>query len=170
MSTRCNIIIKDQYDQLIFYRHSDGYPSVTLNSLCKFMQWIKEGKLRGNIEQSAGWIIALGMKEYSTTLERNEKTGHLEDIPKKDLFSPGDSANGLSWQIGSYEPSTGIHRDIEYLYTLTIDKNPNILVESVWHECKILSGNVPKYIPHKKKLGIITDFYKRYNNDVQEEK
>ena len=26
MSTRANIILKDSYDKLYFYRHCDGYP------------------------------------------------------------------------------------------------------------------------------------------------
>jgi hypothetical protein len=168
MSTRCNIIIKDQYEKLIFYRHSDGYPSVTLNSLCQFMQWIKEDRIRNNVEQCAGWLILLGAKEYSTEYKKNEKTGEYENIEKTDLFAPGNDINISGWKAGAYEPSTSIHGDIEYLYTLTIDKKPQILVESVNHSRKIVSGNVPEYTMHKKKLGIITDFYKEYDDNLEE--
>ena len=27
MSTRCHVVVTDGRDQIIFYRHSDGYPS-----------------------------------------------------------------------------------------------------------------------------------------------
>lgn len=165
MSTRANIIIKDSYGELIFYRHSDGYPSVTLNSLLIFMRWIKERKLRDNIEQSAGWLIALGMKEYNTTLKRSEKTGKLEDIEKPDLFIPGlDDNDGLNWKIGAYEPSTMIHGDIEYLYTLTIDKTPSVKIESVYHS---YNKDYSKSKIHKKTLGIVTDFYHEYDNNLK---
>lgn len=106
MSTRCNIVVKDSKgfrEHLIFYRHCDGYPEGVLPLLTKFMTWVKEGKLRNNPEQSAGWLIVLGHQEYEILPE-----------PSKD------------WQVGSIEPATQIHSDIEYLYVcdlslLTID-------------------------------------------------
>ena len=57
MSTRANIIIKEDWsykddkgktkkgsDKLIFYRHSDGYPSGAMPTLNIFMKWLKDGK------------------------------------------------------------------------------------------------------------------------------
>lgn len=41
MSTRANIIITDGWDELIFYRHSDGYPAGTLPSLNQFLNLIR---------------------------------------------------------------------------------------------------------------------------------
>ncbi len=95
MSTRCNVVIKDKHDKLIFYRHSDGYPEVTGESLKVFLEWVTSGKIRDNVSQAAGWLIILGHEEY-----------------KKD---------GLTgWKVGAYEPTTEIHGDIEYLYEIDL--------------------------------------------------
>jgi hypothetical protein len=102
MSTRANIIIKDSYgERLIFYRHSDGYPEGTLPTLEKFLSWVKEGRIRDNAEQAAGWLIILGHTEY------NGK-------PEPDFIS--------GWKVGAYEPATCIHGDIEYLYIIDLSK------------------------------------------------
>lgn len=44
MSTRANIILRDCNDEMIFYRHSDGYPDGTLPTLGKFLEWIESIK------------------------------------------------------------------------------------------------------------------------------
>jgi hypothetical protein len=127
------------------------------------MQWIKENKIRNNTGQGAGWIIALGMKEYDTKYDFKTH----KDIKKKDLLTPDKNDQSMGWKIGAYEPSTSIHGDIEYLYTLTIDKNPEMLVESVNHT---YNKDYTKSTIHKKKLGIITDFYKVYDDNLNEVK
>lgn len=125
MSTRANIIIKDEHDQLIFYRHSDGYPDGALPTLNKFMEWVKTGKIRNNVEQAAGWLIMIGAMEYDTVYVR--RTG--ERRKKTTLTEPG--SDGMSgWQVGAYEPATAIHGDIEYLYTLDLTTK-TILVQEV---------------------------------------
>lgn len=43
MSTRANVVIKDQYSSLWFYRHTDGYPEGTLPTLEKFMEKLEDG-------------------------------------------------------------------------------------------------------------------------------
>lgn len=102
MSTRCQIIIKDEEDELWFYRHSDGYPSGTLPTLEKFMTWVKEGKIRDNVEQASGWLIIIGSRE-------------LRDLLK------GLPDNYMDWKVGAYEPSVPYeHGDIEYLYELDL--------------------------------------------------
>lgn len=53
MSTRCNVIIKDEDQKLIFYRHSDGYPGGVKDSLNLFMQFLKEGRIRDNVGQAS---------------------------------------------------------------------------------------------------------------------
>lgn len=107
MSTRANILIKDGYNQLWFYRQSDGYPEVTLPTLNKFLDWVKEGKIRNNVSQAAGWLILIGREEY---FEDNK-------IP----FEPsGDEI--YSWKVGAYEPTTKQHGDIEYLYIIDLEK------------------------------------------------
>src|SRR5512136_2844499 len=60
MSTRCNIIMKDEDHTLWFYRHSDGYPTSVIPDLRKFMGWVKDGKIRDNVQQAAGWLIVMG--------------------------------------------------------------------------------------------------------------
>ncbi len=65
MSTRAGIIIKDGYNEVHFYRHSDGYPEVTLPKLEKFLKWVKDGKIRNNVQQASGWLIIIGAEEYN---------------------------------------------------------------------------------------------------------
>ena len=111
MSTRANIIIKDSRITLYFYRHSDGYPEGTMPQLEKFMSWVKEGKIRDNVCQAAGWLILLGNVEY--------KSG----------FEP--SSEGYSgWKVGAFEPTDDIHGDIEFLYILDLEKKT---IETVTH-------------------------------------
>jgi len=109
MSTRANVIIKDSYVKLYFYRHSDGYPEGTLPTLKKFMLWVKEKKIRQNATQSSGWLIIIGAEEYN-----QEKNKTLES------FNPANNFSG--WKVGAYEPTDNIHGDIEYLYVLDLEK------------------------------------------------
>jgi hypothetical protein len=113
MSTRANVVIKDKYNTLWFYRHSDGYPKGTLPTLNKFLDLVKEGKIRSNASQSAGWLIVIGALESHTDF--NVKSPY-------DL-SPED------WKVGAYEPTTGQHGDIEYLYTIDLDEKTITYVE-----------------------------------------
>lgn len=104
MSTRANVIIKDNYDKLYFYRHSDGYPEGTLPTLERLVGMYNSGQIRKNVPQSAGWLILIGADEYNVTL----------DIDPEDDF--------MGWKVGAYEPTTGIHGDIEYLYIIDLSK------------------------------------------------
>ena len=130
MSTRANIIIKDGGDQLIFYRHSDGYPEGALPTLKKFMSWVKDGRIRDNIQQAAGWLILIGAEECGSVYE-----GGGNYRQKKTLTEPDPNDEFSGWRSGSYEPSFGIHGDIEYLYTLDLDEK-TILVQSVLDDDK----------------------------------
>ena len=104
MSTRANIVLTDDSgDKLWFYRHSDGYPEGAMPVLDKFLSWVKEGRIRNNIGQAAGWLIMLGNAEYKAGQE-----------PSTEGFS--------GWKVGSIEPTTEQHDDIEYLYTIDLDK------------------------------------------------
>lgn len=100
MSTRCNVIIKDNSDKLYFYRHSDGYPEGVAETLNAFMDRLKSGEIRNNVSQSAGWLIILGHEEYA----ENRK------------LYPEHS----SWKVGAYEPTTALHGDIEFLYEIDL--------------------------------------------------
>jgi len=106
MSTRSQIIIKDQYNEQWFYRHSDGYPEGNLPQLFKFMSWLKEGKIRNNVGQSSGWLILIGAEEYKE---------YQDNKP----FTPKD------WKVGAYElcPHRSMHGDIEWLYIIDLEEN-----------------------------------------------
>lgn len=101
MSTRANIIIKDSHTELWFYRHSDGYPEGVMPTLKKFIDLIKKGTLRDDAMQSAGWLIIFGHNEYKVPDEPSVKN---------------------DWKVGAYEPTTGQHGDIEWLYTVDVEK------------------------------------------------
>lgn len=105
MSTRANIVIQENDDQYIwFYRHSDGYPRHTVPSLKKFLQWVIDKRIRQDIVQASGWLVLLGWKEYDTNVE------------------PGSSCSLREWKVGAYEPTTGCHLDVEYVYVIDLVK------------------------------------------------
>lgn len=130
MSTRANIIIKDSDEKLFFYRHSDGYPSGTLPTLNLFLDWVRTGEIRDNVGQAAGWLIMLGAIEYNT-IPTFELTGEPDDTYRYAKIS--SIAKPGNWKVGAYEPTTGIHEDIEYLYVLDLDKK-SIKVYDSWDD------------------------------------
>jgi hypothetical protein len=99
MSTRSNILVTDGNENLLFYRHSDGYPSGQF-TLLRFMQEIKDGKIRNNVNQSAGWLVVWGNEEYADS---------RKEFP--------DSSG---WKVGAYEPTDMYGGDIEYFYICNI--------------------------------------------------
>lgn len=99
MGTRANIRIKDEGNFLLFYRHSDGFPSDILPSLFEFMRWVVDGKIRRDAIQASGWLVILGNREHGATIDAN-----------------GPS----SWQVGAYEPTPDLHLDSEWLYDLDL--------------------------------------------------
>jgi len=115
MSTRANIIIKDEYEELIFYRHSDGYPEGTMPTLKKFLNLVKSGKIRDDASQAAGWLIIIGHEEYLKDFR-----GETKPFGTKLFNSENDRLS--DWKVGAYEPTSQIHGDIEYLYTVDLEK------------------------------------------------
>lgn len=106
MGTRAHVIICDEDSSLIFYRHSDGYPEETGESLKGFIKMYENGSLRLNPSQSAGWLILHGHIEYSENKE-------LTCRP-----NPKDNYNG--WKVGAYEPTNSLHGDVEYIYIIDL--------------------------------------------------
>jgi len=103
MSTRSQVIIKDSYSEQWFYRHCDGYPEGIMPSLQKFIGWVRTGAIRDNVEQSCGWLVVLGAKEYDTPREP-DTLGHLS-----------------GWKVGAYEPcEKERHGDIEFIYVIDL--------------------------------------------------
>jgi len=123
MSTRANIKIVDKYSTLWFYRHSDGYPEGTLPTLEKFLQYVKDGKIRGNCSQGAGWLIIIGAEEYKNYQIPREgaRWSDLSSVEAKKWEGkiPTEPRN---WKVGAYEPTSGQHGDIEFLYTIDLEK------------------------------------------------
>ena len=88
-------------------------------TLNKFLDWVKEGKIRDNVEQSAGWLVLIGASEYDKMLD---PTKHFEYMKKPTVLEPIESKAGMGWKCGAYEPCQCQHGDIEYLYTIDLDK------------------------------------------------
>ena len=74
MSTRANIIIKDSYQEQIFYRHSDGYPDGTLPDF-------------RNIDHSFTLRITEMVNYPRGTGLNSKKTTFLETLKKEPLSS-----------------------------------------------------------------------------------
>lgn len=125
MSTRANIIIKDGDDKLIFYRHSDGYPEGVAATLNEFIQLVRDGKIRSNVSQAAGWLIALGQEEYETSLKN---------------IRSADPSSYSNWKMGAYEPTTEIHGDIQFLYEIDLEQK----TLNGWHYKGSIFGGVGK--------------------------
>lgn len=120
MSTRANIVIKEGNQKLFFYRHSDGYPEGAMPTLSIFMDWLKSGKIRTDVQQGSGWLILLGAMEYNTLpkfeIEKPWREGAKGYGKVESIQAPED------WKCGAYEPTTGIHGDIEFLYVIDLAK------------------------------------------------
>jgi hypothetical protein len=86
-------------------------------SLEKFLGWVKEGKIRDNAEQAAGWLILIGAQENGKVY--SWQSGEKEDREK----TLDEYLNPIDWKVGAYEPCAPIeHGDIEYLYTVDLVK------------------------------------------------
>ena len=131
MRTRAQIIIKDGYGELWFYRHSDGYPEGTMPTLEKFLSWVKEGRIRDNVDQSAGWLIMIGAKENGYDIDYLSKTFEKIEKPAQKIMEPGHDIHLNGWKVGSYEPCRPVlHGDIEYLYTIDL-KDKTITIKEI---------------------------------------
>ena len=112
MSTRCQVIVKDSYGEVWFYRHCDGYPEGVKPTLDQFCQWIKDKRIRNNAEQAAGWLVILGREEYKK----------WEDGRQDGPWEPGHEDALSGWEVGAYEPcSPQMHGDIEFLHVVDVD-------------------------------------------------
>ena len=110
--------------QLFFYRQSDGNPEGILPVLQVFMKWIREGKLRNNIGQCAGWLTILGAIEYNNIPKYLYFKDRLGSVELNTILMP------KIWKCGGFEPTTGLHGDIEYLYEIDIN-NLELTVKKV---------------------------------------
>lgn len=113
MSTRCNVIIRDtkfgKPRELIFYRHSDGYPAGVAKTLNEFLDLVKTNRIRDNVSQAAGWLIMLGNEEYAA-----------EGGETLDIIRVNTKGTGMHFKVGAYEPSPQISADIEFIYEIDL--------------------------------------------------
>jgi len=119
VSTRANIVLYDQSyrGKMWFYKHSDGYPEGTLPLILRFMKMVEEGQIRRNTVQAGGWMVLLGMQDHAWMFGLPQVT--LLDYYRR----KAECSTALSWKIGSVEPTTGQHGDIEWLYRLDLLTN-----------------------------------------------
>lgn len=136
MSTRANILLKDEHNDLWFYRHSDGYPSVTAENLKTFVDWNLKGLVRNNLTQASGWLIVLGNNELNEYVENSDSP-----YANHESYGGGSEPHGgfMGWKVGAYEPTTGKHVDIAFLYIIDM-KNKTIQIQEV-----IGGGHSEKY-------------------------
>lgn len=114
MSTRCNVLIKDQYGvTLYFYRHSDGYPDCAGEDLKAFVNDYKNQSMRRDTMQSAGWLIVRGHFEYKTDQDDGKPGSKPSECGK---------SYGYGWKVGAYEPTSKLHADVEYVYVIDLEK------------------------------------------------
>jgi hypothetical protein len=118
MSVRAQVIIKDSDEELWFYRHSDGYPDGVKASLDKFCGWIREGRIRNNASQAAGWLVMIGAAECRGVYSL---PGSL-DKTDAELLEPCDRDVVTSWKVGTYEPcGPELHGDVKHLYVVNAE-------------------------------------------------
>lgn len=105
MSTRCQVIVKDDYDAIWFYRHSDGYPEGTMPSLQKLMDWVNKGLIRDNAEQASGWLVIIGADEYKSR-QIPRKAANWEDLTPQRETEWKDKIPSVpkDWKVGAFEP------------------------------------------------------------------
>ena len=97
MTTRANITVMEDGDIMIFYQHSDGYPEGVMPMLRWFVDSMRVGAIRRNIELASGWLVIYGRRKM------------LTDVPATD-----------SQSVGYVIPAVHIHGDIEFYYTVDI--------------------------------------------------
>ena len=78
------------------------------------MQWLKKGIIRDNIGQSAGWLVLIGAMEYNTIPKFIPPSKKYGSSDPEQMEPPSD------WKVGAYEPTTGIHGDVEFIYTIDL--------------------------------------------------
>lgn len=157
MSTRAGIIIKDKFNSFHFYRHSDGYPEGTLPTLEKFLQYVKDEKIRNYAPQAAGWLIIIGADEYNGSYGltcvkcgngkelKNQKIGDgkerkcpdcgsTEDVEYakvnktlESLITPTGDTDGMGWKVGAYEPTDDVERHGDLEYIYRVDLDKKVI-------------------------------------------
>ena len=85
----------------------------------RIIGWIKEGRLRRDLGQLAGWLVVMGH------IESVDRVNGYPWRKGEDLMYglPGASSDASGWKVGNYEPTSwGIHGDVQYVYVLDVVK------------------------------------------------
>ena len=166
MSTRSQVIIKDQDSEQWFYRHSDGYPEGNMPILRKFIQLVRDGKIRNNVSQGSGWLTVLGMIEYQSMNpawfpEFGQDSWKVKDSQVGQILATLEPTN---WKQGSYEPEgPGRHGDIEFIYIVDMNAGTVTGYETSWDDPEGLKDRqVCQDTPEKPWKG--KSFYDELNN------
>lgn len=97
MSTRCNIILREEYGRSIYlYHHHDGYPSGVGSLL---LGWLRDKSRLGcwDAEHFATELVRVGIPYTGRDWRTGEEQECIDD---------------------EYECSVGLHGDIEFLYVI----------------------------------------------------
>jgi hypothetical protein len=114
-------------------------------TLLKFMQAIKDGKIRNYPPQAAGWLVVWGNEEYASDRKEFPET--------------------TSWKVGAYEPADNYGSDIEYFYICNVKQlEIEVYTAHLWEAKGIKNLKERKYIRKAiengwlTKIATVTDF------------
>lgn len=114
MSTSAQIdLVDNDGSKLSFYCHCDGYPEGVVPHLKKFVGMIKDGKIRNNLLQSAGWLLVIGKEAFEEMCRQ-----HLKERPDS-----GEITRRMyGWKVGLFESiPTDQDFDCDYHYVVNVE-------------------------------------------------
>lgn len=82
MSTRCNIIIKKGDEEVLFYRHFDGYPSATGGALLKGCS-----ECNYDVMKVFKYLTGSGDYELSNFNHRDAEYEYLVDLDRRQIYA-----------------------------------------------------------------------------------
>ena len=97
---------------VLLYRHYDGYPANVAEDLEWFCKHIRDGVIRNNGSQAAGWLVLRGSRH-------NVLAEHVGRSFEVDLDCPSGEESDR-WKASLYEPITCVPTDIEYLHVVDV--------------------------------------------------
>ena len=120
---------------ILIYRHSDGYPDGVEQTVRKFLSIAEASPYRDDASRLSPWLLLLGTREYSQ-YARAKDWKDYDDSLLKHPFGAYNAPNieafmgssFTSWKAGSYEPSSCVHWDIEWVHivnTSTLQWSPH---------------------------------------------
>lgn len=110
MSTRCQI--KVEGEEVLFYKHSDGYPDGVLPTLTDIVAKFKAA--RGFFD--GAYLLARIGQRFMNDSQANYTAVHKEWAERGMKVSTQND-----FDVTGYGYDTEIHGDIEYLYTVKKD-------------------------------------------------